>query len=342
MADPQPKSPESSEFLLGRLFIVPLIIVVVIVLCAVVVVLSFGAIASSSEEPIDRVLAKLEASSGGRVADVALMPRDKELWQAAQELAARLSQPEELDPESVPQVQARLTALVARDLNIVSADNDTHRQILFFTMMAAAKAGATDVIPLLVQATKSELADLRQQAVVALAAFVHLHDLPLVRQRAVDLLPLLDDSSEEVRIVTSAALGSLADAENEAVVGALGRVCATLQQPRDVRWNAALALARIGAENPTAMLLVDDMLQRSFWEGQRIQYTARDGVSVDRPMTSKEVRDRLLAVLDAVEELDQDDVRQRIAVLAQDKELAVAGQARTQLKSRSAATPDDG
>ena len=80
----------TDEFLLGRLFVMPLIIVCVVVFCVVVVILSFGAITNAKERPLTELLAKLEAPSPEGPAGPMMLPREKELWQAAQELALRL------------------------------------------------------------------------------------------------------------------------------------------------------------------------------------------------------------------------------------------------------------
>ncbi len=102
MADSTPNSTDSDESgsLLGRLLVVPLIIIGVILTCAVIVVLAFGAIASEKEKPISQVLAVLEAGTGKRTAGLILIPQDKEMWQAAQELALRLNNADiEIDPD---------------------------------------------------------------------------------------------------------------------------------------------------------------------------------------------------------------------------------------------------
>ena len=162
--------PPESESLLGRLLVVPLIIVSVIILCAVVVVLSFGAIASEREKPIAQVLAVLEASTGDKTVGILLMPQDKETWQAAQELALRLENLEdEVPPNQLPEIRRRLTGLLEQMLGQHGRLERRGRQRTFFIMRAAAKAGATDAVPLLAVALESPDAEVRREALAALA-----------------------------------------------------------------------------------------------------------------------------------------------------------------------------
>ncbi|MCE7927094.1 MAG: hypothetical protein DYG91_01140, partial [Chloroflexi bacterium CFX7] len=78
--------------LLARLFGVPLLIVVMIIGSAVLVVLLFGSITTEQDRSVGELLGVMEREPVGKVFDLAMMPQDKEIWQAAKELAARLQQ----------------------------------------------------------------------------------------------------------------------------------------------------------------------------------------------------------------------------------------------------------
>ncbi len=142
MTDPAPPDSATAEpeFLLGRLFVVPLIILAVILSCAMIVVLSFGAITSDREKPLTQVLSLLEAGTGEKTAGLILAPQDKEMWQAAQELALRLERIEsEVTPEELPEIQARLVRLLERDLSAAGPSERIGRQRTYFVMRAAAR-----------------------------------------------------------------------------------------------------------------------------------------------------------------------------------------------------------
>ena len=262
MTDPAP--PDSSaaepEFLLGRLFIVPLIILAVILSCAMIVVLSFGAIASDREKPLTQVLALLEAGTVDKTAGLILAPQDKEMWQAAQELALRLERLEsEVSPEELPEIQARLVKLLERDLSAAGPSERIGRQRTYFVMRAAARAGASAVVPLLIEALDNPDAGIRREALGSLAL---MGDCEAARAQVVRVARSLGDSEPVVRMVACAALSNLADPADAEVIDALADAHLA-DEDQDVRWNAAMTLARLGS--PKALPTIADMLQRSYW-----------------------------------------------------------------------------
>ena len=84
--------------LMTQLFAVPALIVGAVITCALLVTLAFGWIASGQEESIESLITKISAGTGDKVIGVVLPPKEKELWQAALELAQRLQQPEKEIP----------------------------------------------------------------------------------------------------------------------------------------------------------------------------------------------------------------------------------------------------
>ena len=334
-----PALPDSSdaepEFLLGRLFVVPLIILAVILSCAMIVVLSFGAIASDREKPLTQVLALLEAGTGDKTAGLILAPQDKEMWQAAQELALRLERLEsEVSPEELPEIQARLVKLLERDLSAAGPSERIGRQRTYFVMRAAARAGASDVVPLLVEALDNPDAGIRREALGALAL---MRDSEAARAQIMRVARSLGDSEPVVRMVACAALSNLADPDDAEVIDALADAHLA-DEDQDVRWNAALTLARFGS--PKALPTIVDMLQRSYWQNRRVQFQSSQGRMVDRPLAPGRVNEYLITAIEAAENLDDAEVWGRIEDLTKDRVLRVVGRARRAIADRADSSQD--
>ncbi len=337
MTDPAP--PDSSaaepEFLLGRLFVVPLIILAVIMSCAIIVVLSFGAIASDREKPITQILSMLEAGTGEKTAGFILAPQDKEMWQAAQELALRLERIEsEIAPEELPEIQARLVRLLERDLSAAGSSERIGRQRTYFLMRAAARARARDVVPLLVEALENSDAGIRREALGSLAL---MGDCEAARAQVGRVVRSLGDSEPVVRMVACVALSNLADPADAEVIDALADAHLA-DEDQDVRWNAALTLARLGS--PKAQSSVADMLQRSYWQNQRVQFQSSKGIMVDRALAPERVNEYLITAIEAAENLDDEEVWDRIEDLTKDPVLRVVGRARQAIADRAGSGHD--
>ncbi len=337
MTDPAPPDPSSAEpeFLLGRLFIVPLIILAVILSCAMVVVLSFGAIASDKEKPLSQVLSMLEAGTGEKTAGFILAPQDKEMWQAAQELALRLERMEsEVSPEEIPEIRRRLVSLLERDLSAAGPSERIGRQRTYFVMRAAARAGAREVVPLLVEALDNPDAGIRREALGSLAL---MGDCEEARAQVARIARSLGDSEPVVRMVACAALSNLAHPADAEVIDALARAHLA-DEDQDVRWNAALTLARFGSTE--AMPTVADMLQRSYWQKQSVQFQSSERTKVDRRLAPERVNEYLITAIEAAENLDDKEIWGRIEDLTKDQVLRVVGRARQAIADRASSGHD--
>ncbi len=338
MTDPAP--PESSaaepEFKLGRLLVVPLIIVAVILACAMIVVLSFGAIASDKEKPLTQVLAMLEAGTGEKTAGLILAPQDKEMWQAAQELALRLESIEsEITPEELPEIQARLVRLLEHDLSDAGPSERIGRQRTYFVMRAAARAGAVAAVPLLIEALDNPDAGIRREALGSLAL---MDDCMAARAEVARVARSLGDSDPVVRMVACAALSNLADPADAEVIDALANAHLA-DDDQDVRWNAALTLARLGS--PKALPTIADMLQRDYWQKQKVHFESSEGrMAADRPLAPARVNEYLITAIDAAENLDDAEVWTRIEELTEDQVLRVVGRARRAITDRASSGDD--
>src|SRR5882724_970301 len=101
---PDPDKEPMTPRLMARLFVVPLLIVVMIVFSSAAVVLLFGWISEGREENIDVLIEKIESGVGDLIGGMAMLPKDREVWQAANDLAKRLQSddPAEFPPEKRP------------------------------------------------------------------------------------------------------------------------------------------------------------------------------------------------------------------------------------------------
>lgn len=332
-SQPSAQPSNDSRPLLGRLFVVPLIIVAVIISCAVVVVLAFGWIASSKQMPLATILTRLEGAAGEKTAG-AMVPKDKELWQAAQELAKRLENLEtEIDAADLPDLQSRLSRLVERELASVANFGPMRKKRVAFLMLAAAKAQAEQVVPTLVRCLEHSDAELRRDALSALA---QMGGVEAARSKAGVVAASLDDADPAVRLVACAALTNLADGDNADVRSALLNAFRYADADLDLRWNTALTLARLHMlEDSEILMMLADMLTRSYWEKQRVVYERPDAPKINRPLTQNEIGGRLIASIQAAANLDDEEVWRLIEALSKDPAVAVIGQARKSLAIRS-------
>ncbi|NOT00009.1 MAG: HEAT repeat domain-containing protein [Phycisphaerales bacterium] len=311
-ASPATNIEPMSGGLLARLFAVPMLIVGMIVGCAVVVVLLFGSIATDRQQSIESLLNTLKASAGETTAGV-LLPRDKELWQVANELAQRMKNADsELTAEERDLAIDGLLGLHARDIGDINTLSEMGRKRLAFFMYALARSGSPRAVPPLVATLDASNVDLRVEALRALAEMGD-------GARSSDALPrmtaALTDRSPVVRTVACAALSAIARPGDAEVVDALGR--ASMDEDREVQWNAALALARLESDRGKGLLL--DMLNRTYWEDEvKVRTVTPKGEALEYPMPPQAVNRYLIAAIDAGGRLPNDDIRDQIRALMSD------------------------
>lgn len=320
--------------LLARLFGVPFLIVTLIVGCAVVVVLLFGSITTEQQRGVDQLLATLEREPSGKLFGVAMSPQDKEIWQAAKELAARIQRKDaEMTDADMDRVVERLTSYVDRDLKRSRTPTDDRLEPLHFFIAALAHSGREEAIVPVVRCLSAEDAPTRREAIKALA---EAHDAPGVRATAPRIADLLDDNDPTVRVMAAYALTFIGRAEDAAIAARLSQACASPGEDREVRWNAALTLARWG--DPAAQGLILDMLDRDYWEKRTpVRLDGPGGSIVEQPMPPAQADEILTATVAAAAHLPGDDVWRAIARLESDHAPSVQAAARTALRDRGPA-----
>lgn len=311
-----------SATLIGRLFVVPAVIVTLMVCLAIVVVL-FGGTTVGQRPSIDDLLRTIESDAGKHTAGMMLFPADREVWQAAQELATRLARKDqELTPEQISQSADRIDRILGKLKKPAGADDEVIRAFQTkqqFLIMALARLGTPQAVDTIAKFLDNSDPQARQ---AALSGLMELRNQPAARERLPAVVQRLDDESPAVQIVAAAAIGVLAQPDDQAAIKALRQ---KLAGDREVQWNAALALAKLGSKSGKAVLL--NMLDRGFWEKSRVQY--QDAAeTIDRAFTPNEIDGYLRVAMDAAGRLDDADLRASIQRLRDDPSPSVRDAAR--------------
>ena len=323
-----PVAAPMSPSLMARLWVVPALIVCVLLAVAGVVVM-FGAPALGQQKSVAQLLEVLGQDDGRRTLDIAMMPNSKDMWQAAQELAKRLQnrdkalKPEELQPtaEALAKILDRFAP--GRD------ENDTGMNREHFLMLALARTGEPSAVPPLAKRLTDPNARTRMMALMALA---EMRDTPEARAVVPQILPLLEDKDSGTAIVACAAVASLA-APGDAV--AIAALADRLEADRELQWNAAMALARLGS--PRGRMVLMNMLDRSFWEKIDLDYLD-GGSQVRRKFSPPEVARYLVAAVMSAGRLSDAELAALVDGLEKDPAIEVREAVRDVKTRRSATT----
>lgn len=310
--------------LMTQLFGVPALIVLIVVSSAVVVTLAFGWIGLGQRQDINGLIDKLAMGSGQRIAGM-LLPRDKELWQAALEIANRLRNIDsEIPVEERPAVAERLATVLKRTVDeSAKSEQNGARERSMFMARALGRIREPVALDYFLEMLASEHVFARTAGVAGVA---EMSGVDGVAERAAALIPSLQDHrSAELRMIAAAALGRIASPDDEKVVAALRR---QLTDDDEVRWNVALALVRLGHEEP-ARGDVLDMLNPAYWQGRKIKYDV--GSDRTRDITPREIQRNMLAALAALGRVRDADIRAAIEKLSQGADPTVANSARATL-----------
>lgn len=319
-------APQMTPTLLARLFVVPAILVSILVVGLVTVVVLFGWSSVGQRPSTKDLIAAIQADPGDRQAGV-LFPQSKEVWLAAKELAERLKQPErEFKPEEMATISHQLGDIV-RPLFAASPLSDGQRLKAAFLLTALGRLQTESAVETLTLGVASQHPALRQAALRGLA---DAHENPATRRNVPIVVAALDDPAEEVRLVACVVLPQLADAGDATVVAALS---GQLDRDREMQWNAALGLARLGSTRGKLVLL--SMLDRAYWQNNKVNYATPDGRKVERPFTPTEVEHYLSATMQASAGLADKDLREAIARLRNDPSVMVRDQAERALSDAS-------
>ncbi len=287
---------------LAQLIIIPAVIVI---LCIGMAVL-FGKLAGGRDS-IDNNLARLEQDSGGgRMAMGLQDPRYKERGLAAYNLATQI--PAVKDPAERKRISDRLIVILRE--HVGPSERELHVYLLTAVGQLGQEGGLEAILPWLSAADAVS----RQGAIRGVLSWP---DAAQARRVRASLLPLLKDDPA-IAAEAAAALGELG--KNDGVEASNGDVIAALRQAmnvvtteqREVQWNAAVALARLGDEQGSAY--VGDVLLNPEALAKLPQATS--GPAAERSMTIA-TQDRLmLSVLASAGDMTDGKVWAKIKSIA--------------------------
>lgn len=315
--------PEPPRASIARLFAVPLLIVLMIVAASVTVVLLFGFIAESGERSVTKLVDQIESSAqrtlagrGDKVFRVAMLPEDKELWQAAKDLADLLQSddPADLPADERPEVAERLGRILRESAN--AQQGDMGQKMQSFLLQALGQLGQPQSVDLLIEYAldESQPVGVRREG---LAALVLMKEVPEARGAWPRVVGLLQSREEVLRIVAAVAIGALAEPRDEAAVRALAD--AARGDDREVMWNATLALARLGSARAAPGML--DMLDRDYWENIRMDIPSAPGR--ETRLTPQLIDEYLIVTMDAALSIGGGSLRRSVETLTEDRSLRV-------------------
>ncbi len=325
--------PPMTPSLMGQLFGVPAVIVSAIVGCAVVVVLLFGSITTQRERSVSSLLDVLEGRIGEKTAGV-LLPNEQEVWQVSRELAMRLVNKDvELTADELQTVVKRLSSLLTDYADSSSDLSEMGRKQLHFVMRALCRTDDPNAIRPIARMLDDPSASTRREALSALAA---LGRLPQARAALPRMIEALADHDSVVRTTACVSISAIVKEPDAEVIAALGR--AYFDADREVRWNAALALARLGSPKGKSLLL--DMLDRDYWENDvKVRVETSSGDSGAYPLPASAAARYLVAAIEAASHLQDPEIWDQIRKLDRDPAPSVADAARKVLRLRGTLMP---
>lgn len=311
--------------LLGRFFGVPLLIIGTIVGGAVLVVVLFGAPSTPKQHSVGQLLQSLESSSGRKTMGM-LLPREKELWQTGLELITRLKEKgTEFTRDDLRTVAVRVGAMVEKEIHDAAsrsakADQTGQTQALgeskrleFLILALGLSEQQEAVAPLITALTEGSegIAALVMMQLANLSSFAESRDSSQLIARR-----LASWKRPETKLVACAALAALAEPHDAAVIKALANL--RLSSAGEVEWAAGIALGRLGSSK--AKLTLQDLLDRSFWEGgDRFSMVDDAGIERHYPMPPQKTDGWLVAAIDAASLSGDADLWKQIEKLKSDR-----------------------
>jgi HEAT repeat protein len=172
----------------------------------------------------------------------------------------------------------------------------------------------------------------------AINALVLMRKEPSAGEAIPELIPLLEDPEPVLRLSATVAIGALATPGDAVALAALTR--AYRNNDREMSWNAALALGRIGSD--AALPLLKDMLTRRYWESQKVDMPGAERPGEGpRRLTPTQIESYLIVTIDAVAGLHDKSLQPLAQQLKDDPSLQVRDRARKAVQkwSASQATP---
>lgn len=281
----------------AQLVIIPAVIVI---LCIGMAVL-FGKLAGGRDS-IDNNLARLEQDSGGGRMPFGLQdPRYKERGLAAYNIATQI--PAIRDPDQRRRISDRLITILRDHVG------PTELELHVYLLTAVGQLGQEGGLAAIREWFKAPQAVSRQGAVRGLLSWP---DAEAARDLIEEVVPLLRDEPA-VAAEAAAALGELAQPGDEATITALRQAMNILSsERREVQWNAAVALARLGDAQGSAFVaevLLDPQALSKLPQ-------AMDGPAAETTMSPGSQDRLMLSVLASAPDMKDERIWAKIQLIA--------------------------
>ena len=265
---------------------------------------------AAAEENLEDQVARLSGCIGRSKGPLGFQdPAYKDCWYAAYNVANRIEQ-----IKDSPRRQ-KLNASLLQILAAAAGDDEGLMQM--WLLVAIGRLGQPGAMEVLINRLNAPLAVARQGAIEGLLAWPDQQRPRRLRaaQKALpQLVKILDDEEPAVAARAAAALGELATADDQNVLAALNEALGTdSPQRRYVRWNTAVALARLGNDRGSqlvaALLLDREQLDK---QPDRIRDNRRP-----MPMEPQTQDDIILSTLMAARDMTAEVVWDKITQLAE-------------------------
>jgi len=279
---PLPPPPTGFGGQMAQLVVIPALIVI----AAVGVALIFGALAGAPDS-IENHLIRLRQSSGrGNVALGFQDPRYKDRCYAAANIAQML--PGITDPQKRTALNRELADILG------STVGEEEYELQAFILLAVGQLGEPDGLPLLLSYSESKSGMVRMAVPRALSSWAEAGrttgEWPNQQNAYTAGMPvlvkLMEDKEPTVAAETARVIGVLSRPGDEAAIKALRQgLGRTGQASREVQWNAAIALARLGEEDGgrvVAQVLLDRETLRKLASSDRDSQTTRQMRDADQ------------------------------------------------------------
>ncbi len=320
MPDDPAVDPATGPVGFGRQMAQLVVIPAAIAVGCVVVVLMFAYL-TGRPDSVETQLLQLRQTSGlGRLPMGLQDPRYKDRGRAAASLAQSIRTID--DPRQRATLSMSLADILANDIG------PQEHLLRAYVLLALAQLGQAESVGPIVEHLSHADATVSAAAVQALLQHP---DREAARQGVEALRALLARQEARVRSLAAAALGALARDDDQATKSALrDAISGTGMDYRESRWNATVALARLGdadAAHGVAALL----LNRESLAAMPVETDRGEG----RMLSVDDQTRLLLAVLAAAPMIDETSVWQRVEQLAaDDPDVAVRRRARQLLEQR--------
>jgi HEAT repeat protein len=285
---------------MAQLVVIPAVIVVVCIGLA----LLFGWLAGA-EESVDNLLLKLQQSSGAGQLPLGMQdPRYKDRCLAAYNIAS-IIRDRGMDPVEKQRISESL-------LEVLKHNVADHELLLrAYLLMAIGQLGQDGGLEAILSGFDSPHAQVRQAAIMGVLSWP---DREALREAVPVLRDRLGDEDPAVRATSAAALGVLARGEDEGVIEALRRAMEPMEpRMREARWNAAVALARLG-DAQGSRLVAGLLLDRAALSGLS---AGESGADAQIKMPAAMVDRIMLATLESASVMTDAQVWDKIGLIAE-------------------------